>query len=284
MTSGRPWATLTREEHEFQYNPQQAFPDYASHRLRRTALNDAALALRSDADIPYGEHPRRRLDIYRALRPDAPVHIFFHGGYWLANDKNSFAFIAAPLVKRGFTVVIPSYELCPGSTLDGTVDSALAAVEWVARHVRDTGANSSRITLSGHSAGAHLCAAALATNWAERELPSSLLQAAVMLSGIYDPAPAMLTTINQDLQLTPEIVERHDYERATPRLRAAAHLFAGGREPWHWIDQTFRYSHHLRRHDNDAEVHVLPGHNHFDILDQYTAEDSPVLQAITRYA
>jgi arylformamidase len=285
MPSGSPWATLTREEHEFQYNPQQAFPDYEAHRPRRAPLNDAALlSVRSDSDIAYGEHPRRCLDIYRAPRKDAPIHIFFHGGYWRANDKNGYAFVAAPLVQRGFTVAIPSYELCPGSSLDGTVDSALAAVEWIARHGEQFGADSSRITLSGHSAGAHLCAAALATDWTARGLSTSALQAAIMISGIYDPAPAMLTTVNQDLQLTPEIARRHDYERAPPQSRADTHLFAGGREPWHWIDQTFRYSHHLRRHGGDPEVHVLPGYDHFDILDQYMTENSPVLQAIARYA
>ncbi|MCR0981058.1 alpha/beta hydrolase [Roseomonas populi] len=278
----KPWATLTPEEHEFHYNPQRAFPDFATHRERRAPLNEAALTdARRIADLAYGEHPRRRLDIYPADRPGAPIHVFFHGGYWRANDKDGFGFVAAALVRRGFTAVIPSYELCPGSTLDGTVDSALAAIGWVARNGAPYGDPSS-ITLSGHSAGAHLCAAALATDWAARGLDPSFLRAATMISGVYDPAPAMLTTVNEALRLTPEISARLDYERAVPLSRARVHLFVGGREPWHWIDQTFRYSHQLRRHGGDPEVHVLPGHDHFDILDQYTAEHSPVLEAISR--
>ena len=28
---------------------------------------------------------------------------------------------------------------------------------------------------------------------------------------------------------------------------------AGGREPWHWIDQSFRYAHHLRRQRDSTQ-------------------------------
>ena len=30
-----PWASLSQEEHEFQYNPQRAFPNFADHQLAR---------------------------------------------------------------------------------------------------------------------------------------------------------------------------------------------------------------------------------------------------------
>ena len=284
MTTSAPWAPANPEEHEFHYNPQRAFPDFATHRARRAPMNDAALgSLVRTADLAYGAHPRRRLDIYPAARPRAPMHIFFHGGYWRANDKSGFAFVAQALVQRGFTAVIPNYELCPGSTLDGTVDSALAAIEWAVRNGEAHGGDPTAISLSGHSAGAHLCAAALATDWTARGLDPSFLRAATMISGVYDPAPAMLTTVNEDLRLTPEIVSRQDYERAAPRSRAQVSLFAGGKEPWRWIDQTFRYSHHLRRHGGDPAVQVIPGHDHFSILDQYAAGESPVLNAISSH-
>ena len=64
--------------------------------------------------------------------------------------------------------------------------------------------------------------------------------------------------------------------RALPRL---ARLFAGGLEPWRWIDQTFQYSHHLRRHGFDPEVHILPGYNHFDIVTHYADPESPIFAA-----
>ncbi|WP_426955376.1 alpha/beta hydrolase [Muricoccus radiodurans] len=277
-------APLSAEEHEFHYNPQRAFPEFATYRQRRAPANDAAHAtLRKHADIAYGDHARHRLDIYPAAQPGAPVHVFFHGGYWRANDKESFAFIADTLVRHGITAVIANYELCPGSTLDGTVDSAVAAVEWVLRHIAEYGGDPAAVSLSGHSAGAHLCAAILAADWAARGL-SPAFRGAVMISGVYDPTPAMGTTVNTELRLTPEIASRQDYERRAPTALCPAHLFAGGREPWRWIDLTFRYAHHLRRHGADPEVHVLPGYNHFDILDQYMDAESSIFRAVLKAA
>jgi arylformamidase len=276
---------LSPEEHEFSFNPQRAFPDFATYRTRRAPANDAAQArLRKIQDVAYGEHSRHRLDIYPAARAGAPVHVFFHGGYWRANDKEAFAFVADGLVRNGITAVIANYELCPGSTLDGTVDSALRAVEWTRRHIGEHGGDPDAISLSGHSAGAHLCAAALAEDWDARGLEPGFLRGAVMISGIYDPAWAIGTTVNAELRLTPEIAARHDYERRPVSAPASTHLFVGGREPWRWIDLTFRYAHHLRREGGDPEVHVLPGYNHFDILDQYLVPDSPIFSAVLRAA
>ena len=161
------WASLTQEEHEFQYNPQRAFPNFADHQMARAPANAVARAnLNAHLDLPYGDHLLRRVDIYPAAgaAAPAPVHVFFHGGYWRAQDKENFAFVAAPLVAQGVTTVIANYELCPGSTLDGVADSAIAAVEWIFHNITQYGGDSMRIGLSGHSAGAHLCAEILAVD------------------------------------------------------------------------------------------------------------------------
>ena len=71
----------------------------------------------------------------------------------------------------------------------------------------------------------------------------------MLVSGIFDPAPAMLTTVNADLHLTPEIVARHNVERRGITVDCPVSILAGGIEPWMWIDQSFRYSHHQRRKD-----------------------------------
>src|SRR3954471_13579951 len=170
MIDARPplWASLSLEEHEFQYNPQRAVPNFADHQAERAPANAAARAtLKCHRDVAYGDHPLRRLDVYPAADGlgSAPVHVFFHGGYWRAQDKENFAFVAKGLVSRGITTVIANYELCPASTLDGVVDSALAAIEWVCRHIAEYGGVPKRVSFSGHSAGAHLCAEALATDW-----------------------------------------------------------------------------------------------------------------------
>ena len=214
----------------------------------------------------------------------SPVHVFVHGGYWRAQDKENFAFVATELAPRGITTVVINYELCPSSTLDLVANSALAAIEWVNRHVAEYGGDPRRISLLGHSAGAHLCAVALAADWRARDIDPSFIRGAVLVSGIFDPAPAMHTTVNADLHLTPEIVARHDVERRALSVDCPVSVLAGGLEPWMWIDQSFRYSHHLRRQGRDPEVLVQPGYTHFDIIDQYLDAESPLLRAVLRMA
>jgi arylformamidase len=274
------WELLSGEEHEFHFNPQNAFPNFKDYQALRAPANAAARAkLKSHVDIAYGDHSLRKIDIYPANEEGdgpRPVHIFFHGGYWRAQDKENFAFLAEPLVARGVTTIIANYELCPGSTLDGVVDSAVSAIEWVRRHIADYGGDPTKISISGHSAGAHLCAEALAIDWRERGIDPAFISGAVMISGIYDPNPAIRTTVNAELNLTPEIADRHNVEARSPLVNCPTWIIVGGLEPWRWIDQSFRYSHHLRRHGHDPEVHVLSGYNHFDIIQQFLDTESPI--------
>jgi arylformamidase len=277
----RIWDGLSAADHEHQYNPQNSVPDFKLFQARREGPNAAARAsLHCVADQGYGPHRLHKVDVYRAPQDRAPVHVFFHGGYWRAQDKQNFAFVAAPLVARGVCAVIANYALCPEVTLDGVVDSAIGALDWTARNIAGLGGDPGRITVSGHSAGAHLGAALLATDWTARGLPADLVKGAVLISGIYDPAPAARTSVDAEIRLTPELIARHDYERVPPRTRCPTWIVAGGREPWHWIDQSFRYAHHLRRHGGDPGVVVSPGFHHFDIMDQYRDPDSDVTRAL----
>ena len=287
MSSSTPWAGLSAAEHEFQYNPQKAFPHFGEHQVARAPANARARAeLKAHFDIAYGGHPLHKLDVFpaqRAGRP-APVHVFLHGGYWRAQDKQNFSFVAGTLVPLGITTVVANYELCPAATLDGVVASALGAFEWTCRHVGDYGGDAGNITLSGHSAGAHLAAEIMATDWAARGIDPAVLKGATMISGIFDPAPAKLTTVNQQLLLTDEIAARHDVERRAPLVKCATAIIAGGLEPDQWIDQSYRYFRHVRRHGIDPSLHVLPGHDHFGIITDYLDPDSVIVRTIRAHA
>jgi arylformamidase len=282
------WSALSAGEHEFQYNPQAAFPNFKDAQASRAAINTEALAkLTRRADIAYGEHPLRRLDVYPTANGGsgpAPVHVFFHGGYWRAQDKENFAFIARPLVEAGITTVVANYELCPASTLDAVAESAIAAVDWVRREARSFGGDPERISLSGHSAGAHLSAEVLAHDWAADGVDLSFIIGAVMISGIYDPRPVMRTTVNAEVRLTEDIARRRDVERRPVFVKCPVTAVVGGREPWHWIDQTYRYSHHLHRSGMNPEVHTLPRWGHFDILHEFVEAGSPILSAVINWA
>lgn len=280
------WRRYGPEKIEAQFNPRRSVPDFEDHQARHAEWSAMARAeLDSCLDVAYGDGPLHKVDIFPApgIR-NAPVHVFFHGGYWRAQDKANFAHIARTLAAEGICAVIANYDLCPAVTLDGTVASALAAIAWTWRHARDYGGDPHRLTLSGHSAGAHLCAMALAHDWRAEGLPGAAIKGAVPISGIFDPEPAMHTTVNAEIGLTAEIARRNNALRLPPRAHCPIELFVGGDEPAEWIRQSELYAAHLRQHGLRPGLTVVPDAHHFDILDHYVDPTSPIVRAIVELA
>jgi len=282
------WRNLRAEDLEVQFNPRRAVPDFEAYQAANAARSAAVRArLECRLDLAYGAGPLQRLDVFPAAAADggpAPVHVFFHGGYWRAQDKANFAFVAEPLVAQGVCTVVANYDLCPAVTLEGVVAAARRAIAWTWRHAGELGADPARLTLSGSSAGAHLQAMALAHEWAGEGLPADLIKGAVPISGIYDPEPARHISVNAEIGLTAEIARRNDGLTLPPRVKCPVALFVGGAEPPSWQQQTTLYGAHLRAHGLAPTVEVVPGANHFSILDQYLDPDSAIVRAIVALA
>ena len=94
----------------------------------------------------------------------------------------------------------------------------------------------------------------------------------------------MHTTVNAEIGLTADVARRNNALRMAPRARCAVKLFVGGDEPTDWIRQSELYAAHLRRHGLAAELTVVPGAHHFDILDKYVDPTSPIVRAIADLA
>ncbi len=152
-----------------------------------------------DFDQSYGPKERNKLDLFWPdEKRDAPIAMFIHGGYWQKLDRSAFSHMAKGLNERGVAVAIPSYTLCPDTTISGIIDEIRRAciILWKTFD--------KPITVFGHSAGGHLAACMLATRWdrIHKMLPAQLVQSALAISGIYELAPLMQTSINDALCLT----------------------------------------------------------------------------------
>jgi acetyl esterase/lipase len=112
------------------------------------------------ADVPYGEGPRRKLDVYvpDGLKGSAPVVVFFYGGSWQSGSKGDYLFAAQGLASRGYVVVMPDYRIWPDVGFPGFVEDGAAAVAWTFAHVAEHGGDPARVFVMGHSAGAHIAA------------------------------------------------------------------------------------------------------------------------------
>jgi acetyl esterase/lipase len=109
-------------------------------------------------DIPYGDGPRRTLDVY-APRPSttpAPVLVFFYGGNWDSGSKAMYRFVGGARAARGVLTVIPDYRLYPEVKFPDFMFDAAAAVAWTHANIAKYGGDPRRMFFMGHSAGGQI--------------------------------------------------------------------------------------------------------------------------------
>jgi len=146
-------------------------------------------------EIAYGDGPRQRMDVYRALdstgaprSTPAPVVIFVHGGSWQSGSKDDYAWVGKALAQMGFVAVLPNYGLMPDTRFPAFVDDVARAVARVKASAATWGGDTARVVLMGHSAGAQL-AALVAYDpryLAKQGTTPDILGGFVGLSGPYD--------------------------------------------------------------------------------------------------
>jgi acetyl esterase/lipase len=150
------------------------------------------------ADLAYGDGAQHRLDVYVPHKPAAarPLVVFWHGGRWSYGDKSDYRFVGAALTELGCIAVLPNYRHYPEVRMPGFMDDAARAAQWASEHAADYGADTQRMFLMGHSAGAHMAAlvtldrryfAAIAPATAPERRPP--IAGMIGLSGPYDFLP-----------------------------------------------------------------------------------------------
>ncbi|MBU6497044.1 MAG: alpha/beta hydrolase [Rhodospirillales bacterium] len=183
---------------EAEYNNQVKVPEHPAivAGWARDAAAFRAAHPHAELGLPYGPTERTALDLFW---PDAaraaPLAMFIHGGYWQRLDRSLFSHLARGLLAHGVAVAMPSYDLCPQvslATLTGQLRDCAAFL--YRRHGR-------KILASGHSAGGHLAAMLLATDWPAHGLPPGMVAAALPISGLFDLEPLRATSINAALDL-----------------------------------------------------------------------------------
>jgi acetyl esterase/lipase len=84
-----------------------------------------------------------------------------HGGAWAFGSKDYKGVVESKVahwLPRGYLFVSVDYRMLPDQDVSGQADDVARALAFVQAHAREWGGNPSRVTLMGHSAGAHLVA------------------------------------------------------------------------------------------------------------------------------
>jgi arylformamidase len=251
--------------------------------LARFAETSAATRaeLLSRLDVAFGAHPGERLDIFLAERATpAPIHVFIHGGYWQWLDKKDFSFVARAFVPAGVTTVVINYALMPTVSMAELVRQCRASIAWVHHHAGSFGGDASRITISGHSAGGHLVAMLLSTDWTALGLPADAVKAGGGISGLYDLEPIRLCYLNDVLGLTQEDTHAHSPIHLSPKHPMPLLLPLGGVEGPEYHRQSEAMAAAWRRYGGRCDVLDLPGHDHFSIVWELNDRDSRLARAL----
>jgi acetyl esterase/lipase len=99
-----------------------------------------------------------KLDIYK--RRDAtspqPTLIWIHGGGWTGGAKESAVMSLMPWFEMGWNVVNVEYRLARISLAPAAVEDCLCALRFVAAQARTYQIDTSKLVVSGDSAGGHL--------------------------------------------------------------------------------------------------------------------------------
>ena len=255
-----------------QYNAGAAVADAAAQ-LRGYAERAARAraTLRCTLDVRYGPTLDETLDIFPAdvatSRPDAPVFVFLHGGYWRALSSKDFSAVATGLQPLGITTVVVNYSLCPKVTIDEITRQTRAAVAWTLRHIGEHGGDASRVAVGGHSAGGHLTAMCLLARWAEDYgLPADPIKAALLVSGVYDIAPLRHSYLQPQIRLDDGIVGRNSPLFQVRACRTPLLVTWGADESSEFARQSNAFADAWEAVGNRCERLAQPGANHFTAI------------------
>ncbi|WP_342246120.1 alpha/beta hydrolase [Pseudomonas sp. OTU5201] len=268
--------------YDVQYNARASVEDFDQYPRQYRALSDQAHAsLPCFKDVAYGPGAGERLDIFPASRPDAPVLLFIHGGYWRALSKADSAFMAPALTAAGACVVVLDYDLAPAVTLDHIVDQTRRALAWLHRHIGEFGGDPQRLYASGSSAGGHLTGMLLSGGWhASYGVPDTVLRGALPVSGLFDLRPLLDTHINGWMAMDDAAAWRNSPAFHLPTRGAELVVSYGALETAEFARQSHEFLDAWTARGLSGRFVAAPGKNHFDVVLELGQPGTPLYRAV----
>ncbi len=265
-----------------QYNNRARHPGHPEFFARYATLSERTRRdRRCELDIAYGPSPAETVDVFPAGRTGAPLNLFIHGGYWRSLDKSDFSFVAAGLAPAGVTVAVVNYGLAPVIDIDEIVRQNRAAVAWLYRNAERFNADPQRLYVSGHSAGGHLTAMILASDWPLfAGLPEDAVKGGCAISGVFDLEPVRLTYLNQDLRLDAESAARNSPAHHLPLCGAPLIVAVGGDETGEFLRQSRDFAVAWKAKGFAGELLEIAGEHHFEIVEALADAEAPLTRAM----
>lgn len=253
------------------YNNRQLVPEHAEFFQRWAKHSEAARHRRCTLDVSYGAGAGETLDIFPAERPNAPVLVFIHGGYWRSLDKSDHSFVAPAFVDAGYCVVVVNYALCPAVTVPHICLQMVKALTWVWQNIAVWGGDRDQLHVSGHSAGGHLVAMLMACQWSrvDADMPEQIIRSGMSISGLHEMESIRQVPFLKDaLQLSPEDALRCSPAWMPAPQKGRCACVVGGLESSEFHRQNELLAARWGT-DRVPLTAVMAGLHHFSIVDSY---------------
>ena len=233
------------------------FDDIVAEIVRRSAGTRAKVPMA--ADVPYGPDGTETLDLFfpQGKRDRLPVHMFIHGGYWRMFSKRDYSYVADTVTNAGAIAVIVDYALMPSVRMATIVDQIRRARQWIHDRIASYGGDPEQLTISGHSAGAHL-----ATMLFDDNTRPSGIKGALLLGGIYELRPLQESFLAAEIAISDDEVERfspidHSFDPDVP-----VEISVGAEETPPFHSQATAFAENLERQRLVVSRTSLAGANH----------------------
>jgi arylformamidase len=265
-------------DYETEYNNRARVPEHPAH-IADWVRDAAAYRERNPPrSIAYGPGARHTIDLF-AAGGKGPMVVFIHGGYWQAFDASFFSHLAAGLNARGIDVAMPSYDLCPAVTVGEIISQMRLASRELARLEQP-------LVISGHSAGGHLAACMMATDWPafDASLPRDLVTAVYSISGLFDLGPMLETYVNKAMRLDEASAKAASPLFWTPPSRGILDAVVGEHESAEYFRQSRGIVDVWGAAGLATRFGTVADTNHFTAIAPLADPDSPMVSRIRELA
>ena len=227
------------------------------------------LGARAESGVSYGTWDRQVFDFFNTSETSKGTVVFVHGGYWKAFDRSSWSHLAAGPLAAGWSVAMPSYDLCPDVRVSQITRQVAQAIQAIG--ARTAGP----LVLAGHSAGGHLVSRMLDPAILPDDLRARILRVAP-ISPVADLLPLLETSMNELLRLDEEEARVESPTRMPPPDAATVRVWVGAEERPVFIEQAEALARAW-----GIENNIVPGKHHFDVIDALEDAQSDLVRFLT---
>ena len=265
----RVWLDLDQQELDDAYD-QSKYAANLAQIVKRYATNSEQVRARLGPPerLAYGPTPIEGLDLYPTQKPNAPVHVFIHGGAWRTGLAKDAAYQAETFVNAGAHYVAVDFNNVVETKGDlmPMADQVRRAVAWVCKNAASFGGDQNRIYLSGHSSGGHLAGVVLTTDWQKDfALPKDVIKGGLCCSGMFDLKPVRLSARSSYVKFTDDVEQALSSQRRLDHLNCPVILAYGTLETPEFQRQSRDFAAAVKAAGKPVTLLVGEGYNHFEM-------------------